>query len=280
MAEADIARRREIRRRKILESSEARLQRITGATKSRSEEKKNEYSVKKTAVKESVECSSAQYQDNEYQDNEFIENNLQFSKCSSTSVEKQNNKEPHSGIPRHRPLGLSNSQERHSTNGALQRPNVSDYYTFPKKVSDAETRSFGRTRCDTRRNSTCTQMVMETLQFSFSLSLLRPWLVIILGFVVKAYFLMVKDASFFESIFLPYLILELGFCLWTKFESQVCSRSVVSSLIPGFLFICGLHTSAITAFSSVLNILQCVVQDLAVYIFSFIFLHFVCEICK
>ncbi|KFM70499.1 hypothetical protein X975_19984, partial [Stegodyphus mimosarum] len=215
MAEADIARRREIRRRKILESSEARLQRITGATKSRSDEKGEEFSVKETTVKESAECSS-----DKYQDNEFIGNNLQFTKCSTTSVETQNNKEPHSGIPRHRLLGLSNLQDRHSTNGALQRSNVSDYYAFPKKVSDAETRSFGRTRCDTRRNSTCTQMVMETLQFSsFSLSLLRPWLVIILGFVVKAYFLMVEDALFFESIFLPYLILELGFCLWTKFES-------------------------------------------------------------
>lgn len=86
---------------------------------------------------------------------------------------------------RHR-LKENDSLRLHSLNGDFARSSSPDSYTFPKKVSDAETRSFGRTRSDVRRNSTCTQMVMETLQFSsFSSSSLRFWLAAFAAFAVK-----------------------------------------------------------------------------------------------
>lgn len=87
-------------------------------------------------------------------------------------------------------LPENDSSRLHSSNGDFARSSSPDSYTFPKKVSDAETRSFGRTRSDVRRNSSCTQIVMETLQFSsFSLTSLRVWLVAMAAFAVKLWFL-------------------------------------------------------------------------------------------
>lgn len=85
-----------------------------------------------------------------------------------------------------------------SSNGLTQRLPTADNYIFPKKVSDAETRSFVRSRCDARRNSTCTQIMMETFQSSFSLAALRPWITAILSVILKCYFLLTGKFPFFQ----------------------------------------------------------------------------------
>lgn len=93
-----------------------------------------------------------------------------------------------------------------SSNGSTQRSLTVDNYIFPKKVSDAESRSFARSRCDVRRNSTCTQMMMETFQFSsFSLTLLRPWIAAFLSVSLKGYLLLAGNLPFFQVTFVTFV---------------------------------------------------------------------------
>lgn len=104
-----------------------------------------------------------------------------------------------------------NSEEENSysisSNGATQRSSITDNYIFPKKVSDAESRSFVRSRSDARRNSTCTQMMMETFQFSsFSLALFRPWIAAVLSVILKGYLLFTRKFPVFQVMVFLFFI--------------------------------------------------------------------------
>jgi len=263
MADVDTIRRREIRKRKILEHSESRLNRITSA-------KKSEETVK-NPVKEDCGLLTTDKSDDghsSHQPEDVDTNNIKstFENPFPNEFDRPTSR-------------VSADGDTVSLNGSAQRSSASDYYIFPKKVSDAETRSFVRSRCDARRNSTCTQMMMETLQFSsFSLALLRPWIAAILSLLLKGYLLFTGSFPFFQSLLLPFVLLEIAFCSYTKFESQVNSRQFASSFIPGVLLLFGMPSHIVAGFGSVLYFVESALQDLAVYMFSFVFLHFICEI--
>lgn len=110
-----------------------------------------------------------------------------------------------------------------SSNGSAQRSPAVDNYIFPKKVSDAETRSFVRSRCDARRNSTCTQIMMETFQSSFSLAVLRPWITAMLSVILKCYFLLTGKFPFFQVFICIYVFNQtyynnLFYCVYCLFK--------------------------------------------------------------
>lgn len=113
-----------------------------------------------------------------------------------------------------------------SSNGSAQRSPAVDNYIFPKKVSDAETRSFVRSRCDARRNSTCTQIMMETFQSSFSLAVLRPWITAVLSVILKCYFLLTGKFPFFQVFICTYIFNEtyaivICFIVFTSCQSCI-----------------------------------------------------------
>ncbi|GFT00668.1 uncharacterized protein NPIL_550881 [Nephila pilipes] len=241
----DVVRRREIRKRKILESSEARLRKITSG------------STKKCIENDSVtpenhgesQISTKTFNNGNHEiisgnNSEMYDDNVSNSEEDDVPVgnfntlyEKQNY-EYQSNECRSR-LTASDSQYPLSTNGDFTRSCSSDYYTFPKKVSDAETRSFGRTRSDVRRNSSCAQIMMETLQFSsFSLTFLRFWLTVFVAFCIKMF--MLSAVLDIKNILIPFVILEATFYPISRFEIQACSRPMISSLVSGVLILCGI----------------------------------------
>ncbi|CAL1263284.1 unnamed protein product [Larinioides sclopetarius] len=208
----EIARRREIRKRKILGSSEARIKKIFNVNTNQPLEEPLSHG--------DIDANSKDYEEVNKRNSNLINDDFPTGDCEYSSRGKHGYRDQ-SSICTNR-LMTSESQPSSSANGDFSRSSSFDNYTFPKKVSDAETRSFGRTRSDVRRNSSCTQIMMETLQFSsFSLKLLRLWLAVITAFAVKAYFLLSKDVPIFKTIFIPYAVLEVAFYSWSKLEPQI-----------------------------------------------------------
>ncbi|GIY39754.1 uncharacterized protein CEXT_549091 [Caerostris extrusa] len=248
----EIARRREIRRRKILESSEARLKKITSSNIKKNIENDSlshgDFDTKSTNINKDHEDRNKE--NSEVYDDGFLADDYYIASGEQHSYENQ------SSSCRNR-LKADEPPYSYSANGNFTRSCSPDNYTFPKKVSDAETRSFGRTRSDVRRNSSCTQIMMETLQFSsFSLTVLRFWLTIIAAFTVKTYFLLIRNIPIFRTILIPFVMLEIAFYTWSKFEAQMCSRPVASSIITGVLLLCKIPPKVISTFNHVWNTIQ------------------------
>ncbi|GBM59796.1 hypothetical protein AVEN_14378-1 [Araneus ventricosus] len=267
----EIARRREIRRRKILESSEARIKKIFNVNTDQPLEEE-------PLSHGDTDANNKNYEEMNKRNSSLIDDDFPISDYEFASRGKHSYEDQSSKCTNR--LMACDSQPLSSANGDFSRSSSFDNYTFPKKVSDAETRSFGRTRSDVRRNSSCTQIMMETLQFSsFSLKLLRLWLAVIAAFAVKAYFLLSKDVPIFKTIFIPYAMLEVAFYSWSKFEPQLSSRPMASSIISGVLLICGLPSTVVSSFNSALNGFQSLMIDFCVYLFSFVIFHLVFETC-
>ncbi|XP_054707835.1 uncharacterized protein LOC129217541 [Uloborus diversus] len=262
MADENAARRRELRRRKILECSEARLLKITSSNRKYKPEAAK--SVETTQSSINIQEKTANTLSSNYAENDSHESMLPDERLCNSEVSSK----------------FKNIEENYtnSVNGSIRRSSSSDLYSFPKKVSDAEMRSFGRNRTDIRRSSMCSQMIQESWRFSsFSFICSRPYIMIILAALVTIYFRHSKNSAIFQSIFLPYAILELTLCFWKNVEFQVSTRSVASSLIPGFLILCGCRPSVVTAFNSIWNTIKCITLDVAIYLFSFVMLHYIFE---
>ncbi|XP_042895570.1 uncharacterized protein [Parasteatoda tepidariorum] len=271
MADDEAARRREIRRRKILEGSEARLKRITStiSSKSTGEHVLEEHNEKQTKANQNFEID--QYHSSEHDINDSLTN--ADDDFSSEQLSHLN----------HESFETFNEQffvdDLSTVNGNFSRAGSSENYTFPKKVSDAESRSFRRTRGDARRNSTCTQMMMETFQFStLSLNLLRPWIICLGAFILRIYLLITHVLPCCETIYLPLIMLELAFLAWSQLESQMFSKPVEGSLISGILLLCGIKERLISRIIAVWNFVNCIVLDFAIFTFLFVFTHYVCEV--
>ncbi|KAG8175423.1 hypothetical protein JTE90_021120 [Oedothorax gibbosus] len=249
MADDEAARRREIRQKKILESSEARLKRITSSCS----KKIQDYSVchgDNTGITEISKDRSTEKDDSLSAECSIKRRGENCSLYSGSNYLNESSSSNNQGA---KPKLTENDYNRvNSSNGDRSLP---DSYTFPKKVSDAETRSFGRTRTDARRNSTCTQIVMETLQFSALISLtnLRFWLVAMTAFTVKLYFLTLESLPIFQTVFFPFLMLELFIFSWSRLEPQVFSRPVSSTIISSVLLLCGLSSNVYTIFKKVMG---------------------------
>ncbi|GFY44438.1 uncharacterized protein TNIN_415951 [Trichonephila inaurata madagascariensis] len=246
----DVARRREIRKRKILESSEARLKKITsGNTKQHIEN--NAINSGNNGESQSTTTSfNERSHENIYGNNSQMYDDVSNSEDDDVSVgnfntlnEKQDN-EYQSNECRSR-LTANDSQRPLSLNDDFTRSCSPDYYTFPKKVSDAETRSFGRTRSDVRRNSSCAQIMMETLQFSsFSSTFLRFWITVFVAFCIKLF--MLSAVLDVKNLLIPFVLLEATFYPLSRFETQASSRPMISSLLSGVLLLCGIPSVFIT----------------------------------
>lgn len=282
-----LERRREIRRRKILENSELRLIKITGRLK-------NSSSAPDASLADSaslIDCPPSQNS----------ESNAQKT-VSDSSGGSPRDSQP-SAFPRTYSDGIhyrtrtanerkldeyvSNSvfleketsiyHEYPSVNGTV-RQSASEPYAFPKKVSDAETRSYNRSRADSRRNSTCAQIMRESLQLSsLKCSTFRPWIVFTVAGFLRICLLYSNLMFIPENLILPFLLLETLLYIWTRLETQVPSRPATLALVPGLLMLCGVPSSIVNAFTEVYSSLYAIGQDFAVYLFSFVLLHIICE---
>ncbi|GFR27877.1 uncharacterized protein TNCT_492671 [Trichonephila clavata] len=276
----DVARRREIRKRKILESSEARLKKITsGNPKQRIENVINSgnHGESQSTTTTFNETSHENINGNNFPMYDDVSNSEDddVSEGNFNTLNEKQNYEYQSNECRSR-LTANNSQRPLSINDDFTRSCSPDYYTFPKKVSDAETRSFGRTRSDVRRNSSCAQIMMETLQFSsLSSTFLRFWITVFVAFCIKMF--MLSAVLDVKNILIPFVLLEATFYPLSRFETQACSRPMISSLLSGVLLLCGIPSVFMSSINSVCNFFQSFVVDFCVYLFSFVFFHFVFE---
>lgn len=302
MADIDeVARRREIRRRKILDNSEARWIKIIGHDKLEQKEKSKIKSCQEEAhlkdscsLKENhtISNSSLQYSVNK-QTNEIAETvpvpitvnseksvhsvhseiSKKRSELKDTSISEQT-------IP---PLSDRNKSSVSSTysdsmaaNGTTRRRLGPSHhaYAFPKKVSDAESRSYGRTKADACRRSSCTQLMMETLQLSsLSLSSVRPLIMMIVAIFIRI-LLSLSNSFFFlpHNILMPFGILEIIIYISMKFFHQGMSRSP-QNMLGAALILCGVPGSFVTRLTHHLAFLCDIGRDFSIYLFSFVIFH-------
>ncbi|XP_076318065.1 uncharacterized protein LOC143229509 [Tachypleus tridentatus] len=308
----DIARRREIRRRKILENSEARWQKILDYERSTSkgcslssniiqekcmnisDEPSQEqpfklsdqlYSAERTNGSSKTKTDFNLISDAYSNPTELNKQVQQEDSVSSDNSDwSKSNVVATSGIHADRTnLSSSNfkssipflSTGSHTSNGTLRKRSAASN-AFPKKVSDAESRNYSRSKADGRRRSSCTQLVWDTLQLSsLSISSLRALLMLILAGIISFLLLVFSNLPLCQSVFVPFFLAELMihvYC-YIKGSFKAASRTTSASLVTAALILCGVSSSIISKTSICLNVLQDVSTDFAVYFFTFLVMH-------
>ncbi|XP_067133440.1 guided entry of tail-anchored proteins factor CAMLG-like [Centruroides vittatus] len=301
MADIDeAARRREIRRRKILDNSEARWIKIMGHDKvEQTDKSKTNICQEEAHLKD--QCSP--------KENHTIPNiSLQYSVSKQTSeIEKtvpvnvNSDKNVHSvhceiskrrseikdtttseqtSFPtfpeRSKSSSFTSYSESMAANGTTRKRFGPSHhaYAFPKKVSDAESRSYGKTKADACRRSSCTQMMMETLQLSsLSLASVRPLIMMIVAIFIRI-LLSLSNSFFFlpHNILMPFGILEIILYICMKFFHQGMSRSP-QNMLGAALILCGVPASFVTRLTHHLAFLCDIGRDFSIYLFSFVIFH-------
>ncbi|XP_013776243.1 calcium signal-modulating cyclophilin ligand-like isoform X2 [Limulus polyphemus] len=298
----DVARRREIRRRKILENSEARWQKILDYERSTSKEKcMNISDEHEPSQEQPFKLSDQLYSAERRNGSSKTDFNL-ISDASSnpTDLNKQVQQEDsvspdNSDWPKSYVVATSEvhadrtnlsssncksslpflSTGNHTSNGTLRKRSTASN-AFPKKVSDAESRNYSRSKADRRRRSSCTQLVWDTLQLSsLSISSLRALLMLILAGIISFLLLAFRNLPLCQSVFVPFTLVELMIYVYCyiKGSFKAASRTTSASLITAALILCGVSSSIISKTSICLNILQDVSTDFAVYFFTFLVMH-------
>ncbi|XP_023233320.1 uncharacterized protein LOC111633028 [Centruroides sculpturatus] len=307
MADIDeVARRREIRRRKILDNSEARWIKIMGHDKEEQKDKsKTNICQEEAHLKD--QCSP--------KENHTIPNiSLQYSVSKQTSeIEKtvpvnvNSDKNVHSvhceiskrrseikdtttseqtSFPtfpeRSKSSTFTSYSESMAANGTTRKRFGPSHhaYAFPKKVSDAESRSYGRTKADACRRSSCTQMMMETLQLSsLSLASVRPLIMMIVAVFIRILlslsnsFFFLPHVSFFNLYFYYCKYFKYNFhSLISDFFFQGMSRSP-QNMLGAALILCGVPASFVTRLTHHLAFLCDIGRDFSIYLFSFVIFH-------
>lgn len=179
--------------------------------------------------------------------------------------------------PRTRSLDESSAANGVAQLASSQR---SASYSFPKKVSDTESRSYSRCRSDNRgRDEGPLSWLMELLG-PCGPSLLRAWL---LGLVATGtrLWLAVGALGGLQTILLPFCLLETAMYSYWKFSSKPSSlsqRPVRPTAAPlaflgTALLLCGVSPKVSSRTTACLQLVTDLVVDLMVYTFSFVVFH-------
>lgn len=154
-------------------------------------------------------------------------------------------------------------------------------YSFPKKVSDAESRSYARCRSDTRGTDEGTLSWLFELLGPCGPSLVRAWLLGMAATCTRIW-LAVGAAALggLQTILLPFCLLETAMYSYHKFSSKpsLSQRPLRSTPAPlaflaTALVLCGVSPKVSSRTTACLQLVADVMVDLAVYTFSFVVFH-------
>ncbi|KAL3171302.1 hypothetical protein MRX96_013526 [Rhipicephalus microplus] len=270
-------RRREIRRKKILENSDARWMKIMGQEKHRSQDAPKEASIPaQISTKEQPLTSS----DTRYT-SLGEQTRVSYSLGDAPS---QFLSEDISGTVGDSTVGGSRfsqtrtrSLDETAANGAprLACSQRSASYSFPKKVSDTESRSYARCRLDSRGPDEGTLSWLLELLGPCGPSLVRAWL---LGLVATC------TRLWLATMLLPFCLLEAAMYSYSKFSAKpsisqwsVRSTSAPLAFLATALVLCGVSPKASSSTTACLQLVSDVVLDLMVYTFSFVVFHVILD---
>lgn len=153
-------------------------------------------------------------------------------------------------------------------------------YSFPKKVSDTESRSYSRCKQDAREDGGPLAFLLDCLG-SCGPSLVRAWLLGLVATCVRLWLALGTTWSGLQTILLPFCLLEAAIYSYptslTKASTPqrgpaalLCSPL---SLLTAALMLCGIAPKTTSRVTACLQLLTDVAVDFAVYTFSFVVFH-------
>ncbi|XP_075547311.1 uncharacterized protein LOC142581190 [Dermacentor variabilis] len=283
-------RRREIRRKKILENSDARWMKIMGQEKHHSQDTPKEASIStqiQTTKQEPLLASSETRCTNLGE-----QTRLSYSLGDAASQFLSEEVSGTVGGSTVSGSRLSESRTRSldetaAANGAprLACSQRSASYSFPKKVSDAESRSYARCRSDARGTDEGTLNWLLELLGPCGPSLVRAWLLGLVATFTRLW-LAVGAAALGgpQTILLPFCLLEAAMYSYRKFSSKpsISQRSMRSTAAPlaflaTALVLCGISPKVSSRTTTCLQLVADVMVDLMVYTFSFVVFHVILD---
>lgn len=286
-------RRREIRRKKILENSDARWMKIMGQEKHRSQDTPKEASIStQIHPKQEPLLTSSETRCTSLGD----QTRLSYSLGDAASQFLSEDISGTVGGSTVSGSRLSESRTRSldetaaaaaAANGAprLACSQRSASYSFPKKVSDAESRSYARCRSDTRGTDEGTLNWLLELLGPCGPSLVRAWLLGLVATCTRLW-LAVGAAALGgpQTILLPFCLLETAMYSFHKFGSKpsVSQRPMRSTAAPlaflaTALVLCGVSPKVSSRTTTCLQLVADVMVDLMVYTFSFVVFHVILD---
>ncbi|XP_037523347.1 uncharacterized protein LOC119400394 [Rhipicephalus sanguineus] len=286
-AAEQVVRRREIRRKKILENSDARWMKIMGQEKHRSQDAPKEASIPaQTQTKDQpltssdTRCTSLGEQTRVSYSlgdaaSQFLSEDISGTVGGSTVSGSRLSET------------RTRSLDETAANGAprLACSQRSASYSFPKKVSDAESRSYARCRLDTRGADEGTLSWLLELLGPCGPSLVRAWLLGLVATCTRLW-LAVGAAALGgpQTMLLPFCLLETAMYSYSKFSSKpsISQRSMRSTAAPlaflaTALVLCGVSPKVSSRTTACLQLVSDVMLDLMVYTFSFVVFHVILD---
>lgn len=296
-----IVRRREIRKKKILENSDARWKKILGHEKPNGSSLDEEGATVLESSEESrltppdLQTKSPMPLESSLETEEQSRRSYSFGEVTLTELlkergeEEEEKTEPHcqttSLTPR---LGESRTRSLDETaNGSATwlssapqlQPQRSASYSFPKKVSDTESRSYSRCKLDVRDDDGPLGWLLEFLGPSGP-SLVRAWLLGLVATGVRLWLALGAAWCGLQTILLPFCLFETAIYGYPKFLTRVsssqhgpCLPSPPLSLLTAAMVLCGVPAVVASRTIACVQVLTDLAVDLAVYTFSFVVFH-------
>ncbi|XP_001602065.1 uncharacterized protein LOC100117963 isoform X2 [Nasonia vitripennis] len=254
---ADAAAKRELRRRRILENSESRLQRITGRVKERTTEEKSNNGIADSRPRT---------------DNGFANTNNSFIKESEVILEQK-----HKDF-----LKRDNSSDLHDlelteSDVLYQQPDnhftpnhLNLQYNLKEDKEDYELNLKSKTTAADRAT-------LEQCQYSLFYKLFfSPFASIFLAVFVNILSLANVDFTLYKGILTPYFIMATTrLCLGKKSE-----ESQGSSMLMAALILCNIKPEIVRILKKMIAFYSTAVKDFAVYLTSFVLINWIISIFR
>uniref|UniRef100_A0A131XIX4 Putative calcium signal-modulating cyclophilin ligand n=1 Tax=Hyalomma excavatum TaxID=257692 RepID=A0A131XIX4_9ACAR len=283
-------RRREIRRKKILENSDARWMKIMGQEKHRSQDAPKEASIPAQIplTKQEQPLTSSETRGTSLGE----QARLSYSLGDAASQFLSEDVSGTVGVSTVSGSRLSETRTRSldetaAANGAprLACSQRSASYSFPKKVSDTESRSYARCRSDTLGADEGTLGWLLELLGPCGPSLVRAWLLGLVATCTRLWLAMGAAAlGGPQTILLPFCLLETALYSYHKFSpkpsiSQRSARSTSAPLafLATALVLCGISPKVSSRTTACLQLVSDVMVDLMVYTFTFVVFHVILD---
>lgn len=281
-----VVRRREIRRKKILENSDARWMKIIGQDKQPVEDAAKEKGIPvPTQTKQEPPSSLVPSETKFTSLGEQTRLSFSLGDGASQFLSEELSATVGTSSPSFTQLAETRTRSLDESSAAangvaqLASSQRSASYSFPKKVSDTESRSYSRCRSDNRGSDEGALSWLLELLGPCGPSLLRTWLLGLVATVTRLW-LALGTLGGVQTILLPFCLLETAMYSYWKFSSkpslsQRPTRPTAAPLafLGTALLLCGVSPKVSSRTTACLQLLTDLVVDLMVYTFSFVVFH-------
>ncbi|CAN7993588.1 unnamed protein product [Ixodes hexagonus] len=294
-----IVRRREIRKKKILENSDARWKKIVGQERRDSLELIKDDGTpprlptpgpRLAEQQEELPLPTAPCDAAFSSSEEQSRRSYSFGEASASPTDLWRDEAPPESLtfleatasPRLSSLGESRTRSLDETANGAPRLGLSEpqqrsaSYSFPKKVSDTESRSYSRCKLDVREDDGMLALLLDCLG-SCGPSLVRAWLLSLVATCVRLWLALGTTCCGVHTVLLPFCLLEAAIYSFptplTKASTPQRGLCSPLTLLTAALMLCGIAPKTTSRVTACLQLLTDLAVDFAVYTFSFVVFH-------